>query len=42
MKVGDNTKIFVAVLVIVFVVLVIFDIEADDDEVKVFATRLFT
>jgi len=42
MKIGDNTKVFVAVLVIVFAVLVIFDLEADDDEVKIFVTRLFT
>jgi hypothetical protein len=42
MKLGDNTKVFLAVLALVFALQVIFDIQADYDQLKTFTLRLFT
>ncbi len=42
MKIGNNAKVFLAILSLVFALQVIFDIQADYDEGKAFILRLFT
>jgi hypothetical protein len=42
MTITNNTKVFLAVLALVFALQVIFDIQADYDQGKAFLLRLFT